>query len=157
MALTLELGTSTAIFVAVLVLGIWCPQAECRRLAQYENPLRKAHEEWMIAHGRTYKDDAEKEMRFKIFSENAVYVEKFNNQLNLTFKLRTNVFADLTNEEFLRAHTGGVPKRTNSSSSSLYESSFVNESSVALPSSIDWRQKGVVTPVKIQGKCGELH
>ncbi|PON32151.1 Cysteine Protease [Parasponia andersonii] len=155
MALALELGTSTTIFVAFLVLGIWCPdQAECRRLAQYEASLLEEHEQWMAVHGRTYKDDAEKEKRLNIFAENKAYVDNFNNQENRTFKLKTNPYADLTNDEFRSAHTGGVFKKSNRSSSSGFESSFMYESLSGVPSSVDWTKKGAVTPVKEQAKCG---
>ncbi|GJZ45309.1 hypothetical protein Tco_1088595 [Tanacetum coccineum] len=47
-----------------------------------------------------YKDDMEKEMRFKIFKDNLAYIEAFNNARNQGYKLSVNGFADQTNEVF---------------------------------------------------------
>ncbi|XP_024018332.1 ervatamin-B-like [Morus notabilis] len=146
MASTLE---GTTIFLALLVLGIWASQADCRRPLD-EASIRAKHEQWMARHGRVYKDNAEKEERLKIFKENMEYVKNFNSQKNQTFKLSINRFADLTNKEFIRYRTGGkLVSRPPGVQSLAYEAL-----SGDAPSSIDWRQKGAVTSVKEQGKCG---
>ncbi|KAF9612166.1 hypothetical protein IFM89_038354 [Coptis chinensis] len=36
------------------------------------------HEQWMTVYGRTYKDSAEKQMRFQIFKTNIEFIDTFN-------------------------------------------------------------------------------
>ncbi|KAJ4700474.1 Senescence-specific cysteine protease SAG39 [Melia azedarach] len=64
------------------------------------------HEQWMADYGRTYQDEAEKQMRLNIFKQNLEYVEKANKEGNRTYKLSVNKFSDLTNEEFRALYTG---------------------------------------------------
>ncbi|XP_068659893.1 senescence-specific cysteine protease SAG39-like [Aristolochia californica] len=109
----------------------------------------KRHEEWIAKYGRVYKDTAEKERRFKIFAENVQLVEAFNSDGGNTYRLSVNEFADLTNEEF-RASRNGFRPSLRDTSSSL----FRYENVTAVPSTVDWRKKGAVTPVKDQGQCG---
>ena len=44
--------------------------------ASLEQSAVKKHEKWMVQHGRSYKDELEKETRLKIFKENLEYIEK---------------------------------------------------------------------------------
>ncbi|XVF25664.1 hypothetical protein REPUB_Repub13aG0233000 [Reevesia pubescens] len=71
-----------------------------------EAVIARKHRRWMTHHGRTYKNQAEKERRFNIFKDNLEYIENFNTMGNQTYELSPNEFADLTNEEFLASHFG---------------------------------------------------
>ncbi|KAL6542800.1 hypothetical protein OROHE_010320 [Orobanche hederae] len=92
-----------------------------------------------------------KAKRLEIFSDNVEYIESFNDATAgaKSYKLGLNEFADLTNEEFRASRNGYklTEFRQNYPSMSYTESDSV-------PSSIDWRDKGAVTDVKSQGKCG---
>ncbi|KAJ0446774.1 putative fruit bromelain [Helianthus annuus] len=114
-----------------------------------ENSSYESHEQWMALYGRTYKDAAEKERRSKIFHDNVQYIQSFNNAMNKGYKLAVNEFADLTNEEFRTARN-----RFKAHECSPSTSAFRYENVTAVPSSMDWRKKGAVTPVKDQGQCG---
>nr|GMD10850.1 ervatamin-B-like [Ipomoea batatas] len=57
------------ILVALLLVGAWASQ---------EVSMLERHEEWMVRYGRSYKDDAEKAKRFKIFKKNVEFIESFN-------------------------------------------------------------------------------
>ncbi|KAJ0446768.1 putative fruit bromelain [Helianthus annuus] len=116
-----------------------------------ENSSYESHEQWMARYGRTYKDAAEKERRSKIFHDNVQYIQSFNNAMNKGYKLAVNEFADLTNEEFRTARN-----RFKAHECSPSTSAFRYENVTAVPSSMDWRKKGAVTPVKDQGQCGKL-
>ncbi|KAJ8640272.1 hypothetical protein MRB53_016966 [Persea americana] len=103
----------------------------------------------MAQHGRVYIEAVEKAQRLKIFKENAEFIESFNNDGEKPYKLSINEFADLTNEEFKASRNGFRgsivrPMRT---------TTFMYENVTAVPSTMDWRKKGHVTPIKNQGEC----
>ncbi|CAL5444360.1 unnamed protein product [Camellia sinensis] len=146
MALTLQ---RKFILSTLLVLGLWASQAMSRTL--YEASMSERHEQWMADHGRVYKDNAEKEMRFKIFNDNVQFIESFNSAGNRPYKLSINQFADLTNEEFQASRNGyKIPSHPRLSNTTP----FRYENVTAVPTSMDWRKKGAVTPIKDQGQCG---
>lgn len=132
-----------------MVLSIWASQAAASRSLN-EMSMAERHEQWMLKHGRVYKDAAEKDHRFEIFKANMDLVESFNSKNNNKFRLGANQFADLTNDEF-RARNGFKPR----SAKGAAKSNFRYENVTAVPTSMDWRKKGAVTPVKDQGQCGE--
>lgn len=108
----------------------------------------------MAQHGRTYKDAMEKDRRFAIFKSNVEYVESSNSALGKDYKLKINEFADLTNEEF-RAFRNGFRRPKAKIRSTKDGTSFRYANFTDVPSSIDWRNKGAVIPVKDQGRCGK--
>ncbi|KAE8723433.1 Senescence-specific cysteine protease SAG12 [Hibiscus syriacus] len=121
----------------------------CRSLP--EPSLSERHKQWMAEYGRVYKNDAEKETRFKIFESNVQFIESFNAVGDRSYKLSINEFADQTNDEFRSYRNGYIrpqelPTRK--------QTSFRYENVTSLPSSIDWRKKGAVTPIKDQAQCG---
>ncbi|EEF39872.1 cysteine protease, putative [Ricinus communis] len=151
----MALPLQTKLAIVLMILVTWVSQAMPRPLID-EDAVAEKHEQWMARHGRTYQDDEEKERRFHIFKKNLKHIENFNNAFNRTYKLGLNHFADLTDEEFLATYTGykmpkvlptaNITTKTTQSSDVLYEAN--------VPESIDWRTRGVVTPVKNQGRCG---
>ncbi|XP_052622760.1 uncharacterized protein LOC111920507 [Lactuca sativa] len=102
----------------------------------------------MARYGRVYKDADEKEQRSKIFQENVQYIESSNSVMNKAYKLAVNEFADLINQEFTSTRN-----RFKAHECSPSTSAFRYENVTAIPSSMDWRKKGAVTPVKDQGQC----
>ena len=62
-------------------------------------------------------------------------------------------FADLTREEFRSFYLGGV-KRPNPGILSKASAGSTPVEKRDLPTSVDWREKGVVSSVKNQGQCG---
>ncbi|KAF4661988.1 hypothetical protein FOL47_006471 [Perkinsus chesapeaki] len=99
--------------------------------------------------------DADREA---IFSENVKYINEVNAK-NLSYRLGINKFTHLTNEEFrdmmslrgfMRTDAPGL-RSHNKSSGGVFKFSGKPED---LPESVDWREKGYVTPVKNQGHCG---
>ncbi|GAB2298747.1 hypothetical protein Dimus_032821 [Dionaea muscipula] len=101
------------------VVGGWCFRARTGNsgiftkwrslfgIAQPEELVREMHEQWMSEYGRVYKDDAEKEKRFKIFKAELEEIEAFN-KLNRGWVMGLNCFSDMTNEEFQAACCGCI-------------------------------------------------
>ena len=146
--MALTLGKKLITFM-LLILGTMISQAMSRTFL--EASLVERHEQWMAQYGRNYVDNAEKKKRFKIFKENAKFIDKFNNEENHTYKLNVNEFADLTNEEFIASRIGyKIPTLR----SSPKTTTFKYKSLTKIPMSMDWREKGAVTSIKNQGSCG---
>jgi hypothetical protein len=140
------------IFAVVLLLGLWTSHVWSRSL--YEASMMERHETWMAQYGRAYKGHVEKERRLNIFKNNVEFIESFNKVGKKPYKLSVNEFADLTNEEF-RASRNGYKMSAHLSSSSTKPFRYENVS--AVPSTMDWRKKGAVTPIKDQGQCGKAY
>ncbi|KAL3851377.1 hypothetical protein ACJIZ3_013259 [Penstemon smallii] len=108
------------------------------------------HETWMARHKRYYDNNEEREKRFNIFKDNVKYIESFNRVGGQTYELEVNAFADLTKEEFLTKYAGNYMPSLKGSPSSSFKYENVKEVSPSL----DWRDKGAVTPVQNQAHCG---
>ncbi|KAG8385447.1 hypothetical protein BUALT_Bualt03G0046200 [Buddleja alternifolia] len=140
------------IFLALIIFTIISTsQASARPLSELS--MLERHETWMAEHGRVYKDAEEKLKRFEIFKHNVQKIEAFNAGPDQGYKLGVNAFADMTVEEVLATYTGYKrPSPKQLSASEINNFRYANVS--AVPTSIDWRKKGAVTPVKNQHMCG---
>ncbi|WOL14537.1 senescence-specific cysteine protease SAG39-like [Canna indica] len=136
-------------FFTALLLGFVTSGAVIRPVADTDH-LSLQHEKWMAKHGIEYKDTAEKNHRFEIFKLNVEYINSVNSA-NRKYKLGVNRFADLSNGEFKALRSGLKLKIMRSSAGSFR---FQNATATVVPSAVDWRSKGAVTPVKNQGQCG---
>ncbi|KAL6330008.1 hypothetical protein AAG906_039923 [Vitis piasezkii] len=131
----------------LFVLAAWASHAKARNL--HEASMYERHEDWMAQYGRVYKDAGEKSKRYKIFKDNVARIESFNKAMDKSYKLSINEFADLTSEEFRASRN-----RFKAHICSTEATSFKYENVTAVPSTVDWRKKGAVTPIKDQGQCG---
>lgn len=83
------------------------------------------------------------EDRFQIYRDNLEYAD-LQNSLQSNYTLGETVFADLSVDEF----------RLNKNNYMIGSNCDAFSSNIQTPSSVDWREKGAVTPVKDQGQCG---
>merc|ERR1712212_1057974 len=140
MGMQLTKSTTKMKYLIVLVIALAATQA-------YD--LDSEWESFKIKYGKNLQTGQEHDIRKSIFANNLKFIEKHNAEHDLgihTFTVAINQFADLTNEEFVKQFTGFA------ASKNLPESSV--EVVGELPDSIDWREKGAVTPVRNQGSCG---
>ncbi|CAF1353521.1 unnamed protein product [Adineta steineri] len=120
------------------------------------NPSLSYYDESWILFKRTYNKeynsiDDELNRRI-IWEKNVKMIEKHNFEADSgihTYTMKVNQFADLTLDEFVKQmNTLKINDRKQENKK------FEIPSNINLPSSIDWRTKGWVTPVKNQGQCG---
>ncbi|PON74668.1 Cyseine protease [Trema orientale] len=117
-----------------------------------EESLWDLYERWR-SHHTVSRDLKEKQQRFNVFKANVKHVHKVN-QMNKPYKLKLNMFADMTNHEFVRSYAGSKVGHYRMLHGERPATSFKHENTQDLPTSVDWRKKGAVTGIKNQGNCG---
>lgn len=115
------------------------------------NP-EQAFAEFKQMFGKAYSSEAEEAHRFGIFKDNLAFVEA-ENAKNHTYELGVNKFADLTEEEFATRYARGGAKPESLFGDAPFLG-FHESHGEDVPDSVDWRTKGVLTPVKNQEECG---
>ena len=98
-------------------------------------------------YGKRYQTEEEIKRRFSIFTESLKMIRSHNKK-NLPYTLGVNRFTDLTWEEFSREKLGAAQ---NCSATTRGNHKLTD---VILPVQKDWREVGIVSPVKDQGSCG---
>ncbi|KAI4339905.1 hypothetical protein MLD38_024790 [Melastoma candidum] len=114
-------------------------------------------EAWCWEHNRTYTSPQQRLHRYRVFLDNLEFIWRHNSLENRSYSLGLNGFADLTHQEFRdsRLGLGGLlADGAWLSGDGGVGDSPVSGIKIELPSSVDWRNKGAVTPVKDQGNCG---
>ena len=110
---------------------------------------------WLVLHGQSYDSVEELFLRRDIFEANSDIVRRHNQafEYGLTSYAMTvaSPFADLTADEFATAYlmNGQNCSATHRSSGKLLHGELQD-----LPLFVDWRTKGIVTPIKNQKRCG---
>lgn len=107
-----------------------------------------AFQDWMRYNNKTYSAQYEMLYRRRVFYDNLRRIEAHNAEGH-SWTMGANKFADMTATEFrVKYVAGGYRSRRagNAHPNAIAAS--------ALPTSVDWSQKGAVTPVKDQGQCG---
>ncbi|KAK9514360.1 hypothetical protein VZT92_027833 [Zoarces viviparus] len=118
-----------------------------------EASLDAQWEDWKTTHRREYNGLDEEGIRRAIWEKNMRLIEAHNQEAALgihSYELGMNHLGDMTSEEVSEKMTGlQVPMDSERSFTTGLE-----DAAFKLPKSIDYRNKGMVTPVKNQGSCG---
>lgn len=111
--------------------------------------------EWLLYkqyYNKVYTPEAES-VRRVIWESNLKMVEQHNLEADRglhSYRMGMNAFGDLTNQEFVAMMNGYRMSANRTAGATYLPPSNVGD----LPSEVDWRTKGYVTPVKNQGQCG---
>jgi cathepsin L len=107
-------------------------------------------------------------LRKSIFFDNLNIINRHNAEffrVNFSFQLGINKFADLTFAEYteiytfnqsMKAHQPKLKEETIKPTKVIFQADS-DEDLDELPSAFDWRDRGAVTPVKDQLKCGSCY
>jgi len=159
--------------VALALVGVFAIEPKEQPVWKKEFTLDEFHQmntiyvfkEWSKFFGRQYQTFDDETLRYKIWYENLGRIATTNSQ-NLSYKLRLNQFADLTDNEFrlkVHGHQGSCFRNDLAKSKvpvistrtkAQKKNKLVDTPPATLPASVDWTSQGVVTPVKNQGDCG---
>ena len=103
-------------------------------------------------YGKSYADEITELRRHAIWQANKKYVDEHNEHLaeRLGFTLAINEYSDLDAAEFAKQLTGLIGNPTVDPSVKRYTA----KPGASIPTSVDWRTKGIVTGIKNQGQCG---
>lgn len=121
--------------------------------------VEAAWKEFKGIYQKFYHTVHEEKRRMNIWLENLAHIEQHNNLFKSgekTYNLRVNSYADMTANEFLGTRNGYRMDFNERKSPKIKGSQYMmpENSDQQLPTSMDWRKHGRVTPVKDQGQCG---
>jgi len=138
--------------IFVLVLGLFCvissslpSQVESESL--FSDYVKK-YEKPYANHLNEYQE------RFKHFQNSLKRIDSLNRKYNPMTQFATNKFSDMSVEEFKSTYLMKKMNPQDLAPSCFTPQSLPTVNVKDLPESIDWRQKGVINPIKDQGMCG---
>ncbi|KAJ4974678.1 hypothetical protein NE237_007852 [Protea cynaroides] len=141
------------VFALFAILGLAQSFDFSEKDLETEDSLWSLYEKWR-SHHTVSRDLSEKNKRFNVFKENVKYIHEFNKEDN-PYKLKLNKFGDMTNFEFRSTYASSkIEHHSMMRGPTRGTGGFMYENFENVPTSIDWRTKGAVAPIKNQGQCG---
>lgn len=102
--------------------------------------------EFALRYGKRYDSVRQLVHRFNAFVKNVELIES-RNSMKLPYTLAINEFTDITWEEFRGQHLGAAQNCSATNGNHKL-------TDAQLPAKKDWREEGIVSPVKNQAHCG---
>ena len=150
-----EIIASVAVVATVATFALLNIQSpEGQNLMKHKDRYHGAFNHFINKYGKRYGTKEEYEFRLKIFIENYHLVMDHNTVEadSAGFHMALNMFADMTNEEYKqRLGLKPIEREEHIRHTKSYSE---NKVEVEAPTTMDWRDKGVVNGVKDQGSCG---
>ena len=107
--------------------------------------------QWKRDLNKTYPSRDVEDVRRGIWIDNRRRMEKHNSNSESSWNMGLNQFSDRTPSEFKRVYNGLNPVAY-PRPATVYPPSMLNLNE--LPNSVDWREHGIVNPIKNQAQCG---
>ena len=117
--------------------------------AKIESMMEFNFMRYVSEHSKIYETVEDFNFRQELFAEKDAFINSVNEDLTSTYTAGHNQFSDWTKEEF--DATLGLKGMEIPEDMEEDDEIDVNGN---LPTSVDWRTEGMVTPVKNQGSCG---
>jgi len=95
----------------------------------------------------------EEESRYQTWKKATTEIDIHNAQYDKTFEQGVNQFTDMTDEEFAADYLSGYQPRPESDE----DTTPWLPSNEPIPNAVDWREHGMVTEIKNQGRCGSCY
>ena len=139
---------SSTLFSILSVSAISCVSASLHtiNLPFLLDEFRKWQKSWNV----TYPSKSVERDRMNVWVDNKRHVDAHNAK-NKPWKMAVNKFADQTNFEF-KTKVNGLNRVIYPRPATKYPPLMLNLAD--LPKSVDWREHGIVNPVKNQAQCG---
>lgn len=146
--------TLTAIIAALVIYKIEFIGSNITQTTDVDMVTVQKFQIWKQKMEKHYNTPEEEKYRLSVFADTVKEINTRNSDPTETAFFAVNEFSDLTSEEFLIKY--GSQNRKNVDflelKNSLIFQKKVNVSN--LPAQIDWRTRGIITPVQNQGVCG---
>ncbi len=129
--------------------------------------------DFLMEHKKIYADEAELLSRFHIFQDNLEWIAQQNQIKEHTYEVGVTRFADMTHSEYKDfVKRGGLSVLQENLHEVSLRGGVVSDASLGIPrdmcgtmksesgsfpTTVDWRSKGVVTPVRDQGQQGTCY
>ncbi|EFA07480.1 procathepsin L [Tribolium castaneum] len=130
-------------------------------LVLYTSDASSLNEKWenfKQKHGRNFLFSKEEFFRKSLFQKKLQEIEDHNERYRKgleTYEMGINKFSDYTDDElFSYTHGLQLPSELPEPIIKISPNATLSLSRAGLPSSFDWRSRGVITPVKNQRNCG---
>jgi cathepsin F len=140
---------NTKIFITLALLAL---SLATQLSHEKESYIFAKFQQFMKDHNKNYNTIEEYISRFNTFKQNYQEIESFylENDEKVYHEVGINQFSDMTFQEFSTNYLNLKFTGANLVATNNYEIPTLND----LPESLDWRQKGAVSPVKDQKQCG---
>lgn len=124
--------------------------------------VQRAFQDFNMKYNKNYVTKEEYKARLQVFARNFDFVTK-QNEANEGFQVGLNQFADLTEVEYQQMlglrdiydfDNENEDDEVNEAEEQQIEEDIGDRNLASYPSSLDWRQKGAISYVKHQSRCG---